>query len=34
MKSARIWGSSAVFGGQIVSREHVLQEGDVIELSM
>jgi len=34
LKSARIWGTSAAFAGQIVSREHVLQDGDVIELSM
>jgi ribosome-interacting GTPase 1 len=31
LKSARIWGSG-VFEGQPVSREHVLQDGDVVEL--
>ncbi len=34
MKSARIWGVSAAFDGQMVSREHVLQDGDVVELNM
>jgi ribosome-interacting GTPase 1 len=34
LKSARIWGTSASFPGQTVSREHVLQDGDIIELSM
>lgn len=31
LKSARIWGSGA-FEGQMVGREHVLREGDVVEL--
>ena len=31
LKSARIWGSGE-FDGQIVSRDHVLQDGDVVEL--
>jgi uncharacterized protein len=31
LKSARVWGS-AQFAGQAVAREHVLQDGDVIEL--
>jgi hypothetical protein len=31
LKSARVWGSTA-FDGQMVSREYVLQDGDVIEL--
>jgi ribosome-interacting GTPase 1 len=30
-KSARIWGSGE-FDGQVVSRDHVLQDGDVVEL--
>lgn len=30
-KSARVWGSGA-FDGQIVSREHVLADGDIVEL--
>jgi ribosome-interacting GTPase 1 len=30
-KSARIWGSGA-FEGQVVSRDHVLHDGDVVEL--
>ncbi len=32
MKSARVWGKSAAFDGQTVSREHVLQDGDIVEL--
>ncbi|MDY7041033.1 MAG: TGS domain-containing protein [Chloroflexota bacterium] len=31
LKSARVWGS-AVHDGQTVGREHVLQDGDVVEL--
>ena len=31
MKFARIWGKH-VFGGQTVQREHVLEEGDVVEI--
>ncbi|MDX1614669.1 MAG: GTPase [Candidatus Promineifilaceae bacterium] len=31
LKSARVWGSG-VFEGQTVSRDHVLQDGDVVEL--
>ena len=31
LKSARVWGSTA-FEGQMVSREYVLAEGDVVEL--
>ena len=31
LKSARIWGSG-VFDGQMVGRDHVLQDGDVVEL--
>jgi ribosome-interacting GTPase 1 len=34
MKSARVWGTSAAFEGQTVSREHVLQDGDIVELNM
>jgi len=34
MKSARVWGDSAAFEGQTVSREHVLQDGDIVELNM
>jgi ribosome-interacting GTPase 1 len=34
MKSARLWGKSAAFEGQTVSREHVLQDGDIVELNM
>jgi ribosome-interacting GTPase 1 len=29
---ATLWGSSGEFGGQRVGREHVLQDGDVVEL--
>jgi len=31
LKVARVWGSG-VHEGQIVSREHVLEDGDVVEL--
>jgi len=31
LKSARVWGS-ATHDGQMVSRDHVLQDGDVVEL--
>ena len=31
LKAARVWGSSA-FDGQMVGRDHVLQDGDVVEL--
>ncbi len=31
LKSARIWGSGA-FDGQMVGRDHVLEDGDVVEL--
>jgi ribosome-interacting GTPase 1 len=34
MKSARVWGKSAAFEGQTVSREHVLEDGDIVELTM
>jgi ribosome-interacting GTPase 1 len=33
LKSARVWGTG-VFDGQMVGRDHVLQDGDVIELRM
>lgn len=32
-KSARVWGS-ARFDGQVVQRDHLLQDGDVVELSV
>ncbi|MBN1643098.1 MAG: TGS domain-containing protein, partial [Anaerolineae bacterium] len=31
LKSARIWGSAA-HDGQMVGRDHVLQDGDIVEL--
>jgi ribosome-interacting GTPase 1 len=31
LKTARVWGS-AVFDGQMVKRDHLLQDGDVVEL--
>ena len=34
MKSARVWGKSVAFEGQTVSREFVLQDGDIVELNM
>jgi ribosome-interacting GTPase 1 len=33
LKAARVWGTG-VFDGQLVGRDHVLQDGDVIELRM
>jgi hypothetical protein len=33
LKSARIWGSGA-FEGQLVGRNHVLKDGDVVELKV
>jgi ribosome-interacting GTPase 1 len=33
LKSAKVWGS-AQFDGQTVKRDHVLRDGDVVELSM
>jgi ribosome-interacting GTPase 1 len=33
LKSAKVWGSS-VFDGQRVQRDHVLQDGDVVELQL
>jgi len=33
LKQARVWGS-ARFGGQAVSRDHLLRDGDIVELSM
>jgi ribosome-interacting GTPase 1 len=32
LKSARVWGSAVVYDGQMVSRDHVLRDGDVVEL--
>jgi hypothetical protein len=31
LKTVRVWGSSA-FDGQMVSRDYVLHDGDVVEL--
>jgi ribosome-interacting GTPase 1 len=33
LKSARVWGS-ATHDGQMVGRDHVLHEGDVVELKV
>jgi ribosome-interacting GTPase 1 len=33
LKSARVWGKAS-FEGQMVSREHVLHDGDVVELKI
>jgi len=32
LKSVRVWGSVAVYDGQMVRRDHVLHDGDVVEL--
>ena len=32
LKAARVWGSAAVYDGQMVRRDHVLHDGDVVEL--
>ena len=32
LKAARVWGTSVAYEGQMVSRDHVLQDGDVVEL--
>jgi ribosome-interacting GTPase 1 len=32
LKSARVWGTSAAFDGQTVTRDHVLHDRDVVEL--
>lgn len=34
LKSAKIWGASADFPGQMVSRDHVLEDEDVVELQI
>ena len=34
LKAARIWGTSADFEGQMVSRNHVLEDEDVVELQI
>ncbi|GIK37701.1 MAG: hypothetical protein BroJett011_15340 [Chloroflexota bacterium] len=33
LKSARVWGT-AVYDGQMVGRDHVLHDGDVVELRL
>jgi small GTP-binding protein len=34
LKSAKIWGTSAEFPGQMVSRDHILEDEDVVELQI
>jgi len=34
LKTAKIWGNSADFPGQMVSRDHVLEDEDVVELQI
>jgi len=31
LKSARVWGEG-VYDGQLVARDHVLHDGDIVEL--
>ena len=31
-RGGRVWGESARFDGQRVGREHVLQDGDIVEV--
>ena len=31
LKSAKVWGSG-VFDGQTVGRDHVLEDGDIVEM--
>jgi small GTP-binding protein len=33
-RNARIWGSSALFDGQQVGRDHCVQDGDIVEISV
>jgi ribosome-interacting GTPase 1 len=33
LKSARVWGA-AVYDGQMVGRDHILHDGDVVELRL
>lgn len=33
LKSARVWGTG-VFAGQLVGRDHILQDGDIVELHL
>jgi len=33
MKSARVWGSGA-FEGQMIGRDHILKDGDIVELKL
>ena len=32
LKAVRVWGSATVYDGQMVRRDHVLHDGDVVEL--
>ena len=34
LKTAKIWGTSADFPGQMVSRDHILEDEDVVELQI
>jgi hypothetical protein len=33
LKLAKVWGT-AVFDGQMVQRDHILQDGDIVELHL
>jgi ribosome-interacting GTPase 1 len=33
LKSARVWGT-AIYDGQMVGRDHILHDGDVVELRL
>lgn len=34
LKFARLWGSSAKFDGQTINKDHVLKDGDIVELHL
>ena len=34
LKSARVWGAGAEYDGMMVSRDHQLHDGDVVQLKI